>query len=442
AVAVRDTTPPVITLTTPPPAFTEATSPAGAIVTFAVTATDLVTPSPAIWYSQNPGTWFPVGTTTVTATATDAAGNVGSLTFTVTVRDTTPPVISPMPNLTVEATGPLGAYVNFAATASDAVTLSPAITYSQSPGTLFPFGTTTVIVTATDRAGNASSLSFTVTVQDTTPPVIRIKGVRDGAVYGVNGAPAPSYAASDSGSGLASASAVLSAPTTASGAGVYVYSVTATDKVGNTSTATATYFVLYRFPGFMKPLVEAGSYALGHMIPVKFRLLDANGNLITNAVATLTVDGAAAVSAGGNVGNTFTWDGTQYIFSLSTTGLSAGDHILQATLDDGTVHQVLINLSAAGTVVENGTLLDTSSTVQDGQWITLTGSGFKAGATVTVAIGGTTVNTVTADARGRITDRIQIPMGDPSGQLIITASGLAADGNLRVDSTVITIVPP
>ena len=49
------------------------------------TATDNCS-SPTVNYSQASGTTFPVGTTTVTASATDAAGNTGSCSFTITVR--------------------------------------------------------------------------------------------------------------------------------------------------------------------------------------------------------------------------------------------------------------------------------------------------------------------------------------------------------------------
>ena len=108
---------------------------------------------------------------TVTVTATDAAANATVKSFTVTVRDTTPPSLSVPTNLVVEATSAAGAVVNYpAAIASDlvsAVTLS----YSQASGTVFPLGVMTVTVTATDAAGNATVKSFTVTVRDTTAPV-------------------------------------------------------------------------------------------------------------------------------------------------------------------------------------------------------------------------------------------------------------------------------
>ena len=62
-----------------------ATSPGGAFVNYpAATAMDAVGVV-SLTYSPNSGTTFPIGTTTVTATATDAANNAGTATFTVTV---------------------------------------------------------------------------------------------------------------------------------------------------------------------------------------------------------------------------------------------------------------------------------------------------------------------------------------------------------------------
>src|SRR5205085_2301427 len=112
--------------------------------------------------------------TTVTITATDEMGNVGTETFTVTVVDTTAPVVAAHANVgPIEATSPAGATVTYdAATASDAVTANPAITYSKASGTDFPVGRTTVTITATDEMGNVGTGSFTVTVVDTTAPVV------------------------------------------------------------------------------------------------------------------------------------------------------------------------------------------------------------------------------------------------------------------------------
>ena len=118
------------------------------------------------------GTTFAIGTTPVTVTAADGHGNSSSVTFTVTVQDSTPPSLTVPANVTVEATGPMTPVTFAAATASDAVSGVASLIYSQASGSLFPVGATTVSVTATDNRGNAVTKSFTVTVKDTTAPVI------------------------------------------------------------------------------------------------------------------------------------------------------------------------------------------------------------------------------------------------------------------------------
>ncbi|MBI3885691.1 MAG: HYR domain-containing protein [Opitutae bacterium] len=164
---VTDTTAPVITLGGNLTA--EATSASGAAVNFTATATDATDGTVAVTTTAASGAVFPLGTTTVTATATDAAGNVATKTFTVTVVDTTKPVLALPANLTVEATSGAGAVATFAATATDAT--GATLTYSVASGSTFPVGTTTVTATATDAAGNVSTGTFTVTVRDATAPV-------------------------------------------------------------------------------------------------------------------------------------------------------------------------------------------------------------------------------------------------------------------------------
>ena len=74
----------------------------GANVTFA--ATDNVgNPASTITYSPASGSFFPVGTTTVTATATNAIGN-SVCTFTVTVVDNQVPTITCAPDVTINIT--------------------------------------------------------------------------------------------------------------------------------------------------------------------------------------------------------------------------------------------------------------------------------------------------------------------------------------------------
>ena len=122
---------------------------------------------------HNSGDTFPLGTTTVTYTATDAAGNTSICSFTVTVTDDTDPVISGCPgNISLSAGAACTAVATWTApTVSDNCS-GASISGDQNSGDAFPLGTTTVTYTASDAAGNSSTCSFTVTVADNTDPVI------------------------------------------------------------------------------------------------------------------------------------------------------------------------------------------------------------------------------------------------------------------------------
>src|SRR5262249_2481263 len=61
----------------------------GAVVTFTATATDNVDGTDPVTCTPASGSTFPVGTTTVNCTATDAAGNYSSGSFKVTVNPAT-----------------------------------------------------------------------------------------------------------------------------------------------------------------------------------------------------------------------------------------------------------------------------------------------------------------------------------------------------------------
>jgi hypothetical protein len=130
-------------------------------------------------YSNNV---FPIGTSTVTVIASDLYGNSVSGTFTVTVI-TTAPMITVPPNQLVEQMSPAGSTDPnaFTATATDSVDPVASITYSVGsttidPSYVFPPGTTTVTVTATDDSGISNTASFLVTVED-IPPTLNFSGL-------------------------------------------------------------------------------------------------------------------------------------------------------------------------------------------------------------------------------------------------------------------------
>jgi hypothetical protein len=74
------------TLELPVSVLADATSPAGAAVTFDVAAHDEVDPAPSLSCTPASGTTFPIGLTRVRCSATDAAGNAAIAEFTVEVR--------------------------------------------------------------------------------------------------------------------------------------------------------------------------------------------------------------------------------------------------------------------------------------------------------------------------------------------------------------------
>jgi gliding motility-associated-like protein len=128
--------------------------------------------SPVILSStKNPGSVFSLGTTVVTYTATDAAGNVATCSIDVTVVDDTDPVITSCPsNIFLSADASCQAAATWEPpTASDNCTVT--LSSNKIPGAVFPFGTTVVTYTATDAAGNTSTCSFNVIVNDELAPV-------------------------------------------------------------------------------------------------------------------------------------------------------------------------------------------------------------------------------------------------------------------------------
>lgn len=141
----------------------------GAAVSFGLSADDAcgiasLTSSPAS------GDVFPVGTTEVTVTATDAAGNSSTSTFNVTVNDVEAPVIADLDDVSSENDlGECGAVVDFDFSATDNCDVTSLVADPAS-GSFFEVGETEVTVTATDAAGNESVSTFTVTVEDTEAP--------------------------------------------------------------------------------------------------------------------------------------------------------------------------------------------------------------------------------------------------------------------------------
>jgi hypothetical protein len=82
----------------------------------------------------------------------------------VSLVDTTPPILSLPPAITVDATSPSGVVVMLTATASDPDDTAGPVTCLPASGSLFPIGTTSVVCSSSDTHGNGASADFAVTV--------------------------------------------------------------------------------------------------------------------------------------------------------------------------------------------------------------------------------------------------------------------------------------
>ncbi|WP_426493513.1 HYR domain-containing protein [Hymenobacter sp. 102] len=211
----------------------------------APTATDNCS---GVTVTNNAPAIFGQGTTTVTWTATDAAGTTTTATQLVTVNDTEKPALTVPANLTVTApASTCGAVVSFQPTATDNCgTVS--ISTSVASGSLFAVGTTPVTVTATDAAGNTSTGSFTVTVLDVTAPTVATRNV---TVTLVNGAAQITAADVNNGSTDACGLAGLTLSRqqfSCANLGANPVTLTATDVHGNVASAPAVVTVVGSIP--------------------------------------------------------------------------------------------------------------------------------------------------------------------------------------------------
>ncbi|WP_242342407.1 PxKF domain-containing protein [Anaeromyxobacter terrae] len=286
-VVVKDVTAPVLS---PPNITREATSASGAIVVFSVTGNDAFDGEVPAACDPQSGATFPVGDTVVTCTASDQAGNRAGASFTVSIVDTTPPDVIVPASLTEEATSAAGAVVTFSASASDLVDGAVTPVCTPASGSTFPLGTTTVSCTATDAHGNGSDpKTFTVTVQDTTPPAITVPGDITTLATSAAGAPV-SFAASatDLVDGAVTASCTPQSGSSFA-PGTTTVSCTASDSRGNAATPkTFTVTVQFAFLGFFQPvdnLPLVNTVKNGATVPVKWKLQGQGGVEITDVAA-------------------------------------------------------------------------------------------------------------------------------------------------------------
>jgi hypothetical protein len=213
-----------------------------------------------------------------------------------------------------------------------------------------------------DAVGNSSTAGpIAGNMIDRKGPVITIATPANGGTYVLNAAVNSSYTATDGGSGLASQTPASGLSINTATVGAKTFNVTATDNVGNVSTQSASYSVVYAPAGLcplgpgrtiLQPINADGSsvFKQGSTVPAKFRVYDANCNsvgtpgvvadfrLVQVITGTLmsTVNELVVSTAADPL---YRWSATdqQWIFNTNTKGLAANaTYVFRIFLNDGT----------------------------------------------------------------------------------------------------------
>jgi hypothetical protein len=239
----------------------EATSAAGAAVSYSVSGADTLS-GVAVVCTPPAASTFPLGVPTlVSCTATDGAGNTATATFTVSVRDTTPPsvVLNGSPTILFEGGSP---FVDPGATATDLVDGTVSVTVAGTVLAGTP-GTYTLTYTATDARGNSASVPRMVTVADTRPPSVVLNGSPTMTIEAGSAFADPGATASDVVSGTIPV--IVTGTVNTAVPGAYTLTYTATDGAGNSAFVRRTVTVVDSTPptvtliGSAAMTIEAGS---------------------------------------------------------------------------------------------------------------------------------------------------------------------------------------
>lgn len=316
-----DTTLPVLSLPVIPAAVVPATSALGAIANYSLpTAIDTDSGLSVSGVSCIPAknTTFAIGTTPVNCSVSDNAGNIASASFSVTVTDSTAPVIS-MPIRTaaiVSATSKFGAVVSFTnPTAIDAVAGTRPVSCLPASGSTFAIGTTTVACSATDLVGNKSTSSFAVTVADTTPPVL--SGIPTSfTVAATNSAGANATyllpTASDAISGLTVAGVSCTKPSGSTFAlGTNTVNCSATDTAGNIASGSFTVTVTDQTAPVFTSCPATVTLTQGQILSLPIATDNVSIPVVTGTTTNATVPSITTAIASLPIGTTtVTWKAT------------------------------------------------------------------------------------------------------------------------------------
>jgi hypothetical protein len=247
---------------------------------------DFDTATPTISNDASAQSLFTVGTHTVTWTATDNAGNESTATQTITISDTTKPVLSVSPSIVLEATSGTTAVNLGQASATDLVDGS-IIPTADVTGP-FGLGIHTVTWQATDSAGNIATATQTVTIVDSTAPTIIVPAdISAEATGALTAVQLGTATATDSVDGNVTISADMTGPFAV---GTHMVTWTATDDLNNQTSATQIVTITDSGAPVFTALPDVSIEATGATTPIT----------LNGVTATDLIDGSVTASNNAN----------------------------------------------------------------------------------------------------------------------------------------------
>lgn len=348
---------------------------------------------------------FSVGSHTITWTVSNNRNGVSQDTQTITIVDTTPPVITVPETQTVQATGAFTPVTVGTATAVDLVdgVVTPNAEYPSS----FQVGTHTIIWAATDAAGNRATALQTIIVTDSDAPIVTAPADQTvEATAPLTAVELGAATAFDSVDGTLTAKADQSGPFAL---GTHTITWSATDSAGNTSTDTQTLTVQDTTAPTIQAPANLSVSATGTTTAVTLGTASASDLVDDNP--TVTVDKTGPFSVGTHTvtwtatdasGNSATAEQTVTVTDNGAPSITAPSDITKEAT--GVTTSVMLGVASAHDAVDGSIAATADKTgpftvgVHKVTWTATDSEGNSATAVQTVTITDTTGPTITVPA--------------------------------------------
>jgi len=347
-IVVSDTTAPVFSGTPLADVLASTTTANATVVLTPPAANDIFT----VTVTNNATVTFPIGTTVVIWTATDANAQVSTVTQNVIVSDTGLPVVTAPGAMTVEATGGTTVVNLGIATVTD--NSGATLTATASPTGPYAVGVHTITWSATDAAANTGTAVQTVTVQDTTLPVITLNPLLGSVLLNSTFADPGAIAADvvDGNVNVVGVGAVNTAIL-----GTYTLNYDYTDAATNPAVQVVRTVNVVNAPDTTPPVVTAPAAinieATGATTPVTLGVATVTDNLDVGLIATADLTGPFTVGV-----HTITWTTTD-------AAGNPGTATQIVTINDTTAPTLALTGIVTVTVALNATYTDAGATASD-----------------------------------------------------------------------------